>query len=927
MSGTPPTSGRSRRLRVAAFVALGIVVLFLAGALVLKAMLTPDRLRAEIIRRTTTALGVEPALQSASLTILPFGVRLEGLAIPGAAPADPPLLALDEGRVRLGLLPLLTRSVVVDEIRFVRPRIHLRKEGDRFALPGTLGETREAAGASGPKRSPGPSPLARLAIRSYAIEDGSVRVVTDGAKDDMALDGITLRGSLDAKEGGRVVSSEGTLELDGLSLAALSLYEETLKRLKPELRYRLAYDAKSGTLRIDEAALVAKPLELAGRGEIRGLPDAPVLAFAVDPGRHDVADLVPLVPTAIVPEGRTITGSGRAELGGRIEAHLADTTKAPDYEFRAVLEDVALGVEGFPAGIEKATGSVTATPKRIVIDELRGTLAGEPFRVHGTVDDPADSTRTRFDLQIEARAQLDVLARSGFAPPGGTLSGTIDADVTARGTPANPRSIQLEGNVLAEGVTAKFPDMRLPVEGARARVTLAGDRATIESLAARIGRSLFEAKGEVRRPLAKPELVLEGRAPILDLNELFPPAAASKAGGADSSRAHALGGFFPGEALAADAPPPLVPVVPPIPMQVTFAVDSLFTGTNVFTGATFHAKTKEGRADVDGRFAKAQVGTVELRDLSADATIVDGRLEGKFTAPRADAPRVPLTEVKGTFRLGEDRVLHVNDVAARLWSGAVSGNATVDLTDVASPAFHIESKATRVQANDLVSSLTPAKNFVSGAMDMSSVISGKGSVPDAIARTLSGEGSVLATDGKIELGPTVAAVWKSLGFEDAKAIRFDDLTSAFRLEGGKLVTKDLAVRGKDATWKAQGAVALDGMLDYDVQVELGEELSNTYRKRVGRDLAQVLAGSTGRLVLDLKLTGNARAPKVTVDTSKLAERAKENATDAVRKSLEKEAGKALEKILGAPSDSTKPPGAASPESTVKNLLEGLFKKK
>ncbi len=362
-------------------------------------------------------------------------------------------------------------------------------------------------------------------------------------------------------------------------------------------------------------------------------------------------------------------------------------------------------------------------------------------------------------------------------------------------------------------------------------------------------------------------------------------------------------------------------------MKLTLAVDSLFTGQNVFANGTMHATTRDGRARVEGTFAHAKVGTVELKNLSADATIEKGRMEGTFSAPRADAPRVPLTEVKGKFDLGEDRVLHVNDVAARLWDGAVSGAATIDLTELASPAFHIASKVQRIQANALVSSLTPAKNFVSGTMDMTSVISGKGSVPDAIARTLAGEGNVSASNGRIELGPTVAAVWRSLGLPDQKAIQFNGLTSAFQLQGGRLVTKDLAVRGSDANWNANGSVGMDGGLDYAVTVELGEELSNMYRQKMGRDLAQLLAGSSGRLMLDLKISGNAKAPNVSVDTSKLAARAQANAADAATKAIEKEASKALEKILGTPADSGKAPGAAKPESTVKKLLEGLFKKK
>ena len=175
----------------------------------------------------------------------------------------------------------------------------------------------------------------------------------------------------------------------------------------------------------------------------------------------------------------------------------------------------------------------------------------------------------------------------------------------------------------------------------------------------------------------------------------------------------------------------------------------------------------------------------------------------------------------------------VRDVTARLCSGTVQGKADVDLTDLASPAFRIESSAAHVQANDLVSSLTPAKNLLSGTMDMTSVISGKGSVPDAIVRTLAGEGNVNATGGKIALTPAVAALWSTLGLPERQAIEFKELASAFQLDGGRIVTKDLAVRGGDATWKARGAVAFDGALDYDIEVELAEETANAVRKKIG----------------------------------------------------------------------------------------------
>ena len=169
---------------------------------------------------------------------------------------------------------------------------------------------------------------------------------------------------------------------------------------------------------------------------------------------------------------------------------------------------------------------------------------------------------------------------------------------------------------------------------------------------------------------------------MLDLNELFPPPAAA----ADSSRQASSSFPVVSEAWAAEAATdfPLVPVIPPLEMTLELAVDSLLTGKNVFTGSNFVAKMKDSRARVDGTFAHALLGNVVMQDLLAEVDIANGRLEGTFSAPRAHAPRVPLTDVKGKLRLAADRILARDrrDRAA-LVDGA-GGAATIDLTELAS---------------------------------------------------------------------------------------------------------------------------------------------------------------------------------------------------------------------------------------------------
>ena len=943
MSEAPPR--RRSRIPMVLGVVLGILLLVVVGGgIALRTLLSPERLRTQVIQATATQFGAEPELKNVRLTFVPLGVRLEGFSLPGVEPGDPPLLTFEDAHARVRVFPLLARALIIDEIKVVKPRIHLRRVGGEILLPAALREpaTRREVTIT-TATPPGRARISRVAITGYDIEDGALIIAAEQGADEMHLEGVTLSGDLDLREGGKQVASKGKIALAQLSMAALSKYEETLRSLKPTLEYRVAYDSKAGTARIEEAKLVADPLEMKGRGEITGIPKAPVLTFTIDPREYDLKEILPLVPSALIPEGRKPTGSGKVELGANIVSHLADSTKAMDVDGHVKLQDVDFGIQGFAASFSKVNGEVRVTPAKLEFADLNGMIANEPFLIDGTLENFEPKENARYDLRIKLRAKLDELAQLGFAPPGGSLSGLIDADVTAKGEGTDPSKAAVQGTALAQDVTARFPDMRLPVQNLQAKAVFRGNTAVIERLSGSIGRTSFNAHGQILNPFTKQEIHLTGSAAVVDLNELFPPAGAEPA---SKSQAAA---FFPfvGTAYAQKPLPPLVPEIPDKDMTLDFTVDSLLTGENVLTQAKLHAKTHAKAADVRASFGRAVMGDVVMQNLAGSGKIQNGRLEGTFTSASATVPRIPIQNVKGNISVRENRTMHLGDVTGTLYSGAARANIELDLRDPGAPAFRVESNVDNANANDLLSSITPAKDILVGTLDATSVISGKGNVPEAIARSLTGEGSMSAMGGKLQLSPAIMAIWSALGMQEKKSIDFKEFFAPFRLEQGKFVTRDLKLAGGDADWAANGAVGFDGMLDYQVQVTLNEQLSNIYRQRLGKDLAKVLAGSSGRLTLDLRVSGNARSPKVQVDTERLAQRAAENVTEQIQKEVEKKVLGQLGGLLGgktrpdsaaasvdsagkpvkADSAAKAPTTADSVKANVKDILEGIFKKK
>ncbi|MGH2570374.1 MAG: AsmA-like C-terminal region-containing protein, partial [bacterium] len=496
------------------------------------------------------------------------------------------------------------------------------------------------------------------------------------------------------------------------------------------------------------------------------------------------------------------------------------------------------------------------------------------FALGGEVTNLAKPAETAYDLVVKADLDLAIVQEAGFAPEGVSASGRAGVDARAKGAVAAPERAELSGTVeLAHGGVTT-PTLPVPVRDLAGTIRLAGGNATLEKLSGSIGRSSFVASGVVENAASPaPRIRVEGRSSLLDLAELSAPPAPGAPAGAPASA---------GEGA------PLIPPLPPVDASIHLLVDSLLTVGGALSDVELTMKLAGGKARVETAVAHALFGTIAMTSLRADLDVEGQTARGTFGSPRVEAQRVALTRVRGEIDLGEDKVLHVRNVAAGLFTGTVEGDATVDLSVPGDPAFSIRTTANGVEANDLVSALTPAKDLLHGTLNLRSSFAGRGMDPKAIAAGLTGSGDFEATAGRIDKTPAVAQVWNALQFGGRSSIPYKDLAAKFAVRDGRLVTDNVVVDSGDAIWKVSGAAAFDGTLDYDVEVELGEQLSEHYRKQLGGQLGSLLANTEGKLVLNLEIQGPAAKPRVTVDEQKLLERAKQNAASALQRKLKKE---------------------------------------
>jgi len=283
-----------------------------------------------------------------------------------------------------------------------------------------------------------------------------------------------------------------------------------------------------------------------------------------------------------------------------------------------------------------------------------------------------------------------------------------------------------------------------------------------------------------------------------------------------------------------------------------------------------------GEADLELRTVLRRGGREALAELTLDGQVGWNGRRVAFRGDLDSGPFVfgPLHFDSGSGRLFIDqRGAHLRELALALGNGTVAGRARALLGADASVALALAG-----QGDALQDAFGDVKVVVGGAWETQLAVHGPAPWRSGARRGLRGHGRLAITAGWItpfELGSALLDVLAPLrgraqsqqlrarypDLFDEERLAFSRLGGTFRLDGRRVQTNDLVLRGEAYRAAARGFVSVDGRLGLGVRLTLSDALTQDLVGRSG--LAAAVGAVPGRgLAVPLRLEGTVVHPRV-----------------------------------------------------------------
>lgn len=593
--------------------------------------------------------------------------------------------------------------------------------------------------------------------------------------------------------------------------------------------------------------------------------------------------------------------------------------------------------------------------QRLVVSHGTATVGPFESTISGEVRMPPPPAPAQLALRIVGAPQTvrssDPALRAFASKSPASFSATVSWDVRIGGT---ARDVTNEGRLLLKPFSVSAQSNTFTMDQASVSWSSAADQTFVGRAEGFGGGVTFtgEARG-VTRPGGEIRGTFYARAPAERLNGLTANGPMWNSGDLECRGTFvshppaemAMQYTVTGTGFSGTMPNVSRPI-----RRLTFAVSGTQTTATV---NSLEAVVGSSTANVTGTMSLGPVKSGTF-DVKVDRLVAEEWTGGSGTglslepAPGAAAQNPPLGVVVATMKVGElrNRGLLIHDVTVpvrfaqgklvadpivgTIGKGTVKG--ALDVTGVGSrPAFTLHLDLNEVPVEDLVTGLLPVRLPITGSLTDVVDLRGSGYPGPEAAATMSGTVAGTVQRGLLRQSPALKQLREALGGSSPTEVPFQTIAHSVRIEGGRLlldkVSGDL---GKDL-FAIRGSLGFDQSLDLNVLLRLAP--SRVEGSTFLAQLASYGKDSEGRVPVEVKITGNALAPKVSVTPAKLVE-------TATKGFVKDELGKLLTPRTPPPAtlpdsaragaDSAKPaPRPAvrdSAANSVKNALRKLFGK-
>lgn len=547
--------------------------------------------------------------------------------------------------------------------------------------------------------------------------------------------------------------------------------------------------------------------------------------------------------------------------------------------------------------------------KKLLIRSGLVQLASTSFMASGDVS--LDTTPATLNVNVRTdNSSITELAKLagglgfGFSPAY-KVDGKVNADVTAKGAATAP---QLTGSVRARNLSASGGEIKQPVAIPELDLTLSPDSiisntfsATSGSTTLGISFTLLQYAAVNRSVDAAVKTDGANVGELLNIAKTYGVDAAQSMSGdgkltldlhVKGPLANASAMSYAGTASFAN----VTLVTPELKKPLTVAsANAVFSQNSV---SLENLVAGAAGTTVRGSLSAKNFAAPELAfNLNADKIDVDelsnlatpatkskpkhGKTEtpslflsttgtGSLTAGLIKANDIVLKDVSTKCQLNKG-VVTLSPLSAGLFSGKVNGTLTADLRP-ATPQGAVKMKFAGVDANALLSAVSPMKERLSGSLSADTDLRFAVVPSDELARTLNGAVSFNLVNGvikNIDLLGEVSKIGNLLGKHDSSAnggTALKKFAGTLNFLNGVASTQNLTGELNEGTLVAKGTLNL---VSQDVNMHLTASLGNN-QPAGGGLLNTVLATAKGQLMVPVLITGNMAHPTVTPDTAEMA---------------------------------------------------------
>ncbi|RJR17590.1 MAG: AsmA family protein [Nitrospiraceae bacterium] len=377
-----------------------IALLIIAFAVFIKIYVTPERVKGFIVPTAEKALNRKVQIGDIGISIFK-GISLNDFSIKEADQTRD-FVKCKEFVLKFKLLPLLSKQVIIDELKLVSPVVKIERGPDgKYNFEG-IGKKDEGVKEEKPDEAGG-LPIS-LTVNRVEIQEAQFSLA-DAMKE---LPDVKSTADIDISlksTDSRNIFSEGTVDLKLDEITLKKPTDKHIRDIPAALSYAVNYNLESKDIRVDKADLKIREILASINGDIKNLNTSPTVNIGVTIPKVKTAEVLALAALFADLKGLGLTGDIAAEIKLDGEIKKTEALKATG---NIALDKVGITYNAINALLD---GSVRFDETLMNID-LKATLDKNTAEIKGSVRDYMKDRKINLNI-YSRQLSLDTLIPAG----------------------------------------------------------------------------------------------------------------------------------------------------------------------------------------------------------------------------------------------------------------------------------------------------------------------------------------------------------------------------------------------------------------------------------------------------------------------------------------------------------------------------------